>query len=113
MEILIATRADIRIAALRGDVNATTAAEIQRRMLPFATTGEKIVLDFSQVSYMSSAGLRMLLSLYRQAAAKQGRLVLVGLSDNIRDTMSMTGLLNYFTTCENLDAGLAILGWSA
>jgi anti-sigma B factor antagonist len=63
----------------------------------------------SKVSYMSSAGLRMMLLLYRQATGAQTKLAVVGLSDDLKDTMSATGFLDYFTTGETLEAGLAAL----
>ena len=58
---------------------------------------------------MSSAGLRMLLSTYRQVTSKNGRIVLVGLSEEIQDTMSVTGFLKFFTICTTLESGLATL----
>ena len=61
------------------------------------------------VAYMSSAGLRMLLSLYRNISGNQGRIVLVGLSVELQDTMSMTGFLGYFTLADSVEAGLQAL----
>jgi anti-sigma B factor antagonist len=68
-----------------------------------------MLLDMSQVLYMSSAGLRMLLSVYRQVTGKAGQVVLIGLAENLEDTMSMTGFLDFFTTCKTLDEGLTAL----
>ena len=58
---------------------------------------------------MSSAGLRMLLLIYRQAQQKSGQIALVGLSEEIKDIMSVTGFLSYFTVCETLEDGLKVL----
>ena len=66
-------------------------------------------MDMTQVQYMSSAGLRMLLSMYRQTQGKEGKLVLVGLSEELQDTMSVTGFLDFFTISETVDAGLTAL----
>ena len=44
-------------------------------------------MNMGGVPYMSSAGLRMLLLVYRQVMGKKGCVVLVGLNDEIRDTM--------------------------
>jgi len=52
----------------------------------------------------------MLLLLYRQATAKDGKVVLVGLSDEIKDTMSMTGFLKFFVVTDSLDEGVRALG---
>ncbi len=111
MDIQIKTIEDVKVAVLAGDVDAKTAPIVTEKVLPLAEdTGSKILLDMSQVSYMSSAGLRMLLSLYRQATAKDGsKIVLVGLSEDIEDTMSVTGFLDFFTICPTLNEGLAAL----
>ena len=61
------------------------------------------------MDYMSSAGLRMFLLLNRTISDHHGGIALVGLSEEIRDTMDMTGFLKYFTTCETLKAGLEAL----
>jgi anti-sigma B factor antagonist len=109
MDIDIKTIDEITVIELGGDIDANTAPAIQDKVLPIADSSRKILLDMFKVPYMSSAGLRMLLSLYRQVTAKDGKLVLVGLSEEIRDTMSITGFLDFFTTRETVDAGLEVL----
>ena len=61
----------------------------------------------SQVHYMSSAGLRMLLVVYRTVSGQGGKVVLTGLSQDLEDTMSLTGFLDFFDHFESVDAGLA------
>jgi len=56
-----------------------------------------VILDMSKVDYLSSAGLRLLLLIYREFAAKKGRLVLLGVSEDIQTVMLHTGFLNFFT----------------
>ena len=109
MEITINPLETITVVSLSGDITTNTAPTIQAKILPLATSGNKILLDMSQVNYMSSAGLRFLLSLYRQTSAFDGKLVLVGLSEEIADTMAVTGFLNFFTISDTLDSGLALL----
>jgi anti-sigma B factor antagonist len=99
----------VSVIRLTGEIDATNAAEVQQRVMPLSEPGCKLLLDMSKVVYMSSAGLRMLLSLYRQTAVKQGRIVLVGLSEELTDTMSMTGFLGYFTVKDSLESGLQSL----
>jgi anti-sigma B factor antagonist len=109
MEVNIKTIDQVTIAEVSGDVDGSTAAKLQEEILPLAVPSSKILMDMTQVPYMSSAGLRMLLSLYRKVGSVEGKLVLVGLSEEIRDTMSITGFLDFFTTCDTVDAGLATL----
>lgn len=109
MDINIKTVEDVKVVELNGDVDANTAPTVQQQVVPLAEPGSKILMDMTQVPYMSSAGLRMLLSMYRQTEAKKGKLVLVGLSEELQDTMSVTGFLDFFTTCETVDRGLEAL----
>lgn len=100
---------EITLVELVGDIDGSTAATVQAQVLPLAASSARLILDMTQVPYMSSAGLRMLLSVYRQVVAKDGQVVLVGLSEEIEDTMSITGFLDFFTTSATLDGGYEAL----
>lgn len=109
MEITIQTLEGISVAELKGEIDAKTAPTVTEKLLPLMESGSKILVNLTQVSYMSSAGLRSLLSLYRQSTAKESKLLLVGLSEELQDTMSMTGFLDFFKTAETLEAGVSAL----
>ena len=70
---------------------------------------KKLILDLSKVDYMSSAGLRVLLLLYRQVASQKGQIILVGLSPSILDTMSVTGFLKFFMVMDEIEAAMTAL----
>ncbi len=106
MDVIQLTIQDVNVVGLAGDLDGNTAPNVQAQILPLALPNAKMILDMSKVSYMSSAGLRMLLVMYRTIISKSGKVVLVGLSEDIRDTMSMTGFLDFFTYLETLDEGL-------
>ena len=99
----------VHVVELSGEIDANTAPVAQQQILPLATEGSRILLDLSGVSFMSSAGLRLLLSTYRQAAAQKGSVVLAGLSEDLKDTMSMTGFLSFFTVHDTPEEGLQAL----
>jgi anti-sigma B factor antagonist len=109
MKISVTQVQQAAVITLEGDLDASTAPEAEAQILPLAESGSKIALDMTGVPYMSSAGLRMLLATYRAIAGKGGKVVLVGLSVDLQDTMSLTGFLEFFTHCDTLDAGLAAL----
>lgn len=56
----------------------------------------KLVLDLSQVSYMSSSGLRALLRSRREAQAGGGDVVLCGLNPRVREVFEMIGFTSLF-----------------
>lgn len=84
MEIMIKTIDQVTVVDITGDIDGKTAPEAQAHILPLLEPGCKVMLDMSRVDYMSSAGLRMMLSMHRQTAGNQGQLILVGLSEEIK-----------------------------
>ena len=99
----------ITLIEMNGEVTYSTAPTVEQQLLPLGQHGVKLLLDMTKVPYMSSAGLRMMLSLYRQVTNQEGQIVLVGLVDDIKDTMSITGFLDYFINCDTVEAGIAAL----
>jgi len=87
----------IGTARLEGSLDGKTAPEVREQLKPFLAAHDKLILDLSKVDYLSSAGLRLLLLLYRELTARKGKLVLLGVSEDIRTVMSHTGFLNFFT----------------
>lgn len=106
MEIIVRTVEATTVVDLTGELDATTSAAAQQRILPLVQSGGKLLLGMRGVTYMSSAGLRMLLSTHRHVTESGGRLVLVGLSPELRETMSVTGFLNFFVTNDDVDLAL-------
>jgi anti-sigma B factor antagonist len=96
------------VVELSGRLDGKTTPVAQEHISPLVKAGCQLVLDFSQVSFMSSAGLRLLISLRRQLASN-GEMVLVGLSEQIKNTMEITGFLDYFSILENRQEALASL----
>jgi anti-sigma B factor antagonist len=109
MDVQIKNVDDVTVVALEGELDGKTAPVAQSEVLPLAQPGCKLLLDMSKVPYMSSAGLRMMLLIYRQVSANDGQSVLVGLSEEIKDTMEVTGFLDYFEVCDTYEAGLEAL----
>lgn len=109
MDVHISNIDDVTVIAIEGELDGKTAPVAQGEVLPLAQPGCKLLIDMSKVPYMSSAGLRMMLLIYRQVTANEGQCVLVGLSEEIEDTMEVTGFLDYFETRATHEEGLAVL----
>jgi anti-sigma B factor antagonist len=99
----------VTVATLFGELDGRTAPLVQEKLLALPEPNGKALLDMSGVSYISSAGLRALLMLYRRMAANDGRVALVGLAENIKDVMVVTGFLEFFEDYDTLTEGLAAL----
>lgn len=106
MQIDIKTQDGITVAAIKGAIDGKTSAEAQATLTPLLSNGSRLILDMTDVTYLSSAGLRVLLLIYRQSTSASGKLALVGLSDEVKDIMNVTGFLKFFNACESVDAAL-------
>lgn len=109
MEIVSRTVGDALVVEMRGELDGKTAPAAQQEIVPLVPSDGRVVLDMSGVGFMSSAGLRMMLLLYRHALSKQSRIALVGLAEEIRDTMDATGFLAFFVVSDTVESGLDLL----
>ncbi|MCF8369989.1 MAG: STAS domain-containing protein [Bacteroidales bacterium] len=107
MKIEIKTTNDILIITLEGSIDSQTAAEVQKTVLEASSDHKNVILELSKVGFVSSAGLRVLLMLYRQIKAKNGKVILVGVSEEISEVMSMTGFINFFEMVDTVDNALS------
>ncbi len=106
MDVSITNQQGIQVVAIQGDLDGFTTPEAQAQISPLAGPGVRILLDMRGVSYMSSAALRMLLLMYRTIRGQGGQIALVGLSEDLADTMSLTGFLDFFTCYATLPEGI-------
>ncbi len=98
MKIDITRKPTHAVVAIDGAIDGKTAPEVQAALAPVLGECSVLVLDLTRVGYMSSAGLRVLLLLHRQLTAKKGKAILVGLAENLTETMRITGFLQFFET---------------
>ena len=98
-----------RVLEIRGDIDGHTAPQVQMQILAEMQPGLPLLIDMSAVSFMSSAGLRVLLTTYRQALQAKNKVMLVGLSEEIKETMSATGFLSFFEIRPSVEDGLKAL----
>ncbi|PYS36054.1 MAG: anti-sigma B factor antagonist [Acidobacteria bacterium] len=106
MKVTLSQENDISVISIEGSIDGKTAPLVRQEMYPTLETAMRVVLDLSKVDYLSSAGLRLLLLVYREFAAKQGKLVLLGVSEDIQTVMSHTGFLNFFKLAGSMPEAL-------
>ena len=82
--------------ALIGRLDAQTSPEAEEVLLEQATNFDSIVLDFSQLGYISSAGLRTLKALRMAVRKTGGSLALKGVSPSVMEIFEMTGFTAFF-----------------
>jgi anti-anti-sigma factor len=97
MQIAEAREAGVHVLAPSGRIDTTTAGVLEGRLAPLVALAQpRIVIDFSRVDYISSAGLRILLIAARRVQDGRGRLALCGLGDAVRQVFYLAGFLPLF-----------------
>lgn len=91
MTVKLMKQAEGVVLFLEGRIDTVTAPEAQEALLPMADEYENITLDFEKVSFVSSAGLRVLLLLQKKCNAGGREMKLVRVKPSIMEVFDMTG----------------------
>lgn len=84
-------------AYLNGRLDTAASSAALKDLQPlFEKASETVVLDCSNLAYISSSGLRIFLMLRKEAAAKGGKVIVRGINNDIRNVFMMTGFINLF-----------------
>lgn len=81
---------------LGASLDSSNNAQEQEKILAIFDNGNSVILDMTDCTYVSSAGLRVMLYSYKVANSKGLKLYLIGVCDEVRDVMSMTGFEKFF-----------------
>lgn len=83
---------EVLILELHGRLDAVSTPDIEKKVFDYINGGQyKLILDFSGVDYISSAGMRMLLSTTKKLKGLSGHLVLCSITTNVMDVFKMSG----------------------
>ena len=82
--------------ALEGRLDTMTAPELEAELKESMNGAESLVLDFSELEYISSAGLRVLLSAHKAMSAKSGMKV-TNVNEIVREVFEVTGFADILT----------------
>lgn len=90
------------ISSLEGRLDGISSDAINAYIAELLDIGRRIIiLDFSNVSFISSAGLRVLLSNQKKVTSAGGEIILFRISSNIREVLKLSGFLRIFKIFEN------------
>lgn len=110
MDISEEQRGGALVIAAWGRIDSNTANDLEAVLPPRVQTHPATVMDLTGVSYVSSAGLRVLLKGAKIAKASGHKLVLTGLAPSVREVFDISGFSAIFTIMEDVDAGVAAIG---
>lgn len=84
---------DVYIVELSGDIDHCTSEKIKREI--YMNTGKfvrKMIIDLTNVEFMDSSGIGMILGRYREITERNGKIALTGVKGNMERIFNMSGL---------------------
>jgi anti-anti-sigma factor len=100
----------VTIVSVKGRLDSVTAPTLGERLSGVLTApSRRLLIELSQLEYISSAGFRVLLLAAKRAAEADGQIVLAGISGKVRQIFDLGGFLDLFRICDSRDEGIAAL----
>ena len=96
MTIEIKRSANQTIIDLEGRLDTLTAPALEKTIADSIGSSENLVLDFKRLEYISSAGLRVLLSAQKRLQ-KSGSMKLIHVCEDVMEVLEMTGFADILT----------------
>ena len=86
------------MVTLEGRLDTVTSSEFEKTVSPYFTTPAiALVLDCAAMEYISSAGLRVVLTIHKNVTSKGGRFIISNLNNEVRSVFDMTGFSRILT----------------
>jgi len=109
-EIQAINQDGIVILNLKGRVDATNSGQVHDKVMDEIKNGcNKMIINFSEVNYISSAGLRVLIFATKSFAKNSGSFAVCSLNENIMKIFEISGLVNLFSIHDDLETGIDAL----
>ncbi len=95
MEIAITKEQELIKVKITGRVDSNTSPQLQSQLEEYyKTEGFDLLLDFAELEFISSAGLRVLLMMQKMTKSMQGHLALCNVSPEVMEVFEMTGFVD-------------------
>ena len=104
MEVKLDSHASWQVILVSGQIDSKTVGQLRDFIDTELKQGVPVALELTEVPFMSSAGLRTLLTLQRKTKEMEVDLALIGVADEIADTMKVTGFYQFFTIYKSLQS---------
>ncbi len=101
------------VLELKGKLDVSTSSAAQTKLLSLIEKGYiHLALDLSHLDYISSAGLRVLLSTLKELKNRNGKIVFFGFTDYIKGIFDIVGFTALFPTAASEEEALATFRWN-
>ena len=105
MQITVRDFKHVVLITMTERIDGSTAPEVEHVLESLQYRGRyKLVVDMSQLDYISSAGYRVLLSAQRNSKRYDGEVILAGVPEQIRQALDISGFTDYFKIYKEISA---------
>jgi anti-sigma B factor antagonist len=109
MEVTVKEVNEVSVLSFEGNLDTNTAPQAQEQIDQLIDSGSsKILINFNELNYISSAGLRVLLATAKKLKATSGDLKICGLNQTVQEVFDISGfssILSVVATEEDALAG--------
>jgi anti-anti-sigma factor len=109
MKIDIQTRDGYMYVEPQERIDSNTSPDFQKALNEAGSPASSYIINFSNVPYMSSAGLRVVMVTAKASSMANGTLILCGLNGIVKEVFEMSGFNNILTICEDVAAAEQLL----
>lgn len=110
MEITIEQQSEIMIAVANGRVDSSNASSFQEELIAATdASNQSVILDLEGLSYLSSAGLRVILLIAKSLRTKDAKFAVCSPSDPIREIFEISGFTQIIPVHASKDEAVAAL----
>lgn len=104
MQLEVKTEGKWKVISISGRFDANNSRQVEESLVNHIVIGNKyLALDLSNLEYMSSAGLRVLLSIRKQLKTENGNLVLIHPQENVLEVLELSGFSNIFFILDSIE----------
>ena len=97
MKTTIQELKDKYLVTLEGELDTAAAVEVENILQPLYTSnGRDIVIDCTNLEYIASSGLRILISILKGAKTSGSKVIMRNMNDDIKTVFKLTGFINLF-----------------
>ncbi len=92
---------------IKGRLDAASTPELEQKVLLSLDRGiTHLIMDFSELEYINSAGLRILVMSYQRLKPQGGQVMVCGVRDYIAEIFDISGYNRVFAMCSDVHAAL-------
>ncbi len=85
------------MVSLSGELDTAAAVEVEEKLkVLYENEGKDVVIDCTELEYIASSGLRILLGIMKRAKATGSNVTLKNVNDDIKNVFKLTGFINLF-----------------